>query len=216
MLQDFFEWLLDPTHFPNLVPNSRKRLLPAIRREIQHLQKLQRQMSSSLQEAITCLERHEGMVATELHQYSSRIKSRASPVKGNIEETEHLFLATQVARLLKPNESPHFLVIEHLRKNNYHRDERTIEARVRRFEKQLGLDGCRQVAESQYGIFKKFRLWPRLEPLMRPGLWEKNCLKLARRLGISNFETRLLQKLCESDGRTLKFRPADRSMRQRP
>jgi hypothetical protein len=215
MLRGFFEWLLNTRYFPKFVPNPGKKFLPSIRKEIKHLQKLQKQMNRPLTDAIACLETHEKVIATALPQYSSPNKTRVSGTRGNIEEAERLFLAARVAELLCPDKSPPAVVRTYLENNGYRTGERTIEARVRRFEKNLQPGGCRPIAEMQFGGFKQFRLWPRLEPLMRPGMWEKNCWRIARRLGLTSFEIGLIGKLCECSEKSLKSMPSDPSMQMK-
>jgi hypothetical protein len=204
LLQGFFEWLLDTRHFPSLVQNRTKRFLPKIRREIKHLQKLEQEMDRPLQEAIVCLEAHAKAIEAAPRQYSSPYKVRVSGAKGNIEETERVFLATRVARLLKPEESPHSVVRDQLADKSHRRGDRTVEMRVRRFEKQLPSGECDRIAQAMYSDFKYSTFFPEIRRRLARGEWKRNCWQIAEQLAITTFEQGVLKELCEGTVRRRK------------
>lgn len=84
--------------------------------------------------------------------------------------------------------------------------------RVRRFQKQLDPREFSRLAEFKYQNFKYSTLFPEIQPLMRPGLWEKECWNIAEQLRLKESEVNLLAKLCECSEKSPRPMPVDPSI----
>ncbi len=199
MFTEFFHWLLDVRQFPVAKRNPVTSFLPRIKRGILDLQDLQMQSNLSCEGAIDNLKENVRTIANSRFLYTSPVMARVQASKGNAEENERLFLATQIARMLHPGESPH----EHVQnvltpQKGTHWEARTVEQRVRRFGRPLRFEDCRLLALNMYLKFKVHSHWSSVQYLLKhPEQWRKKRMTVARQMKVTSAESRMLEKICQ-------------------
>lgn len=194
-LASFFKWLLDQRHFPEYCGNPRK-FLPGVDKEIRHLKNLQAAGCPALASTVESLERTRSALSGMGPQYRSHFAVRAGFTRRNLEQDERLFAATCVATTLWPERSPNRTVWETVKSGGYRIGERTLEMRVRRFDKtRTALERCAEL-KWKYQNFKMHSVWPETAEALRAGWRSRDTQRVRRLATVTKRETRLLEEVC--------------------
>jgi hypothetical protein len=193
ILTSFFAWLLEPALFGKPVRNTKLETLRRITRDLKSIQEGDARLSESVRNLAEVANGYDYTIR------QSPIARIMTPRKsGNVEEKSRLYVAGCVAAFLWPNRNRFTVIVEQLINRGENRTLKAVQMQIRRFEKTLPL-ALQQIIEWHYLHFKMFKNQACiLNALENKDSWSKHRKKLARHIGISGRESRLLQKVMES------------------